>query len=107
MNVSDEMIDSACIAWMAHHLADEPLGVVLEAVIKAAMQAAWVKFDKENPSTHPPHGVSVLGLLSDGTMVTIRASVILKQDKRTPNGYESLHTTHWMPLPEFKEVHNE
>ena len=55
MNVSSKMVDAACIAWLAHELSDEPLGVVMEAVIKAAMQVApaveqepvaW--YDKEN-----------------------------------------------------------
>ena len=105
MQVTDKMIKAALEAWF-----NEPVESAYDEhvdnmrfAIQAAIQAAWVKFDKENPSTHPPQGVSVLGLLSDCTMVTIRASVILKQDKHTPNGYESLHTTHWMPLPEFKE----
>ena len=40
MNVSSKMVDAACIAWLAHELSDEPLGVVMEAVIKAAMQVA-------------------------------------------------------------------
>lgn len=107
MKFTDEAIEVACDTFTARRLSSEPLAVSMKASIEAAMQAMWVKFDKENQSTHPPQGVSVVGLLSDGTMVTIRASVILKQDKRTPNGYESLYTTHWMPLPEFKEVHNE
>jgi hypothetical protein len=109
MQVTDKMIKAALEAWFCEPVT-EPYDEHVDNMrfaIQAAIQAAWVEFDKEKPSTHPPQGVSVLGLLSDGTMVTIRASVILKQDKRTPNGYESLHTTHWMPLPEFKEVHNE
>jgi hypothetical protein len=111
MKITDEMIDSACIAWLAHELTDEPLGVVMKAVIKAAMQAAWVRFDINDKGTHPPMDedeegeepvlVEFNGCYLDVACLRRNYYYGLAWSNTGDNRYVS-SATRWMPLPEHK-----
>jgi len=63
-------------------------------------QSKWVRFDLKDQSTWPDSNKSILAYGSDGSVYTTRLKVMLKQRKYTSNGYESLNTTHWQPLPQ-------
>jgi hypothetical protein len=114
MNVTDEMVDTACDTFTARRLSSEPLAASMKASIEAAMQAAWISVDDNLPE----HGIVVLNQNSD--KVRCRGGVWTKLVKYTVEDFlgeysyptdrwrycEEGEVTHWMPLPEFKEIEN-
>jgi hypothetical protein len=86
----------------------------MKASIEAAMQAAWISVDDNLPE----HGIVVLNQNSD--KVRCRGGVWTKLVKYTVEDFlgeysyptdrwrycEEGEVTHWMPLPEFKEIEN-
>jgi hypothetical protein len=98
MTVTDEMVDAACQSWLMQST-DTTIGHAMKVSIEAAIQAAWVRFDIDDKSTHPQNLQHVIVLYHTGAVGSDKWS-ILKTWMFT--GCKEC-VTHWMPLPEFKE----
>jgi hypothetical protein len=78
---------------------------LMKLAIKAAIQAAWVKFDIDNPVTYPQVGAHAFRYLVRTTNVVKTIPIIAHWNGRNWFANQmNIDVTHWMPLPEFKEV---
>jgi hypothetical protein len=80
-------------------------------MIEAATQAAWVKFDINDKSTYPPILPEryLLRITSDDAAVVIECSCGIVDDTLIFSKYGERYAfdglvSHWLPLPEYKEV---
>jgi ABC-type cobalt transport system substrate-binding protein len=101
MQVTDKMIKAALEPWFGEPVTEPYEEHVdnMRFAIQAAIQAAWVKFDINDKSTHPQNLQHVIVLYHTGAVGSDKWS-ILKTWMFT--GCKEC-VTHWMPLPEFKE----
>jgi hypothetical protein len=100
MQVTDKMIKAALEAWFGEPVT-EPYDEHVDNMrfaIQSAIQAAWVKFDPDDKSTHPKDKEKVIVTYFHG-----RFGQIVSCDFYQYGDFFGTSPTHWMPLPEFKE----
>jgi hypothetical protein len=115
MNITDKQVEAA-LKQLPFDYPTTLQPYVVKQMIEAAMQAAWVKFDHDDETTHPR--ISHVQTLSNRYILRIVSgdeSLILSRmcyfiDGKLLFGSESDLcafkglVTHWMPMPCFKEL---
>ena len=100
MKFTDEAIKVACDTFTTRRLSSEPLAVSMKAAIEAAIQAMWVSVKEKLPLEALNNTV----LATDG--YNYETAYYFRKNFVTTDGlFHSV--THWMPLHELKEIHNE
>ena len=99
--ITDEQVKVALDAYYYH-------GNVMREALEAYEQSKWVKFDINNPSTHPSIEQNVNAVTFRGKVVTLRFNGIDDETGlpmwfwQATDDQTNLTVTHWQPLPEFK-----
>jgi hypothetical protein len=106
MQVTDKMIKAALESWFGEPVT-EPYDEHVDNMrfaIQAAIQAAWVEFDIDNPATYPRAGAHAFRYIVRTTNGVQKITTIAHWDGRNWFANQmNIDVTHWMPLPEFKE----
>ena len=102
LNVTDEMVDVAQDTYDV--LADRACERnAIGKAVEAAMQAAWVKFDINNPTTYPRAGAHAFRYIVRTTNGVQKITTIAHWDGRNWFANQmNIDVTHWMLLPEYK-----
>jgi hypothetical protein len=107
MQVTDEMVRvAACVYLGKPRDCTLPSGNIddMRKALEAAIQAAWVKFDIDDESTHPNDQKDVLvdfGCYLEVACLRSNSTGIAWSDTGDNRFINS--AKYWMPLPEFKE----
>jgi hypothetical protein len=101
MKVTDKMVHIAACEYSRRphdsYIADGNIEDMRKALV-AAMQAAWVKFDIDDKSTHPQNLQYVIVLYNTGVISSDKWSTL----KTWMFTGRKECVTHWLPLPEYK-----
>ena len=100
MKVTDEMVNAARKV-MDKTYADQD--VKARDVIEAAMQAAWTKFDINDPTTYPSAGTHAFMYLVVTTNGVQPIKIIAHWDGRNWFADQRyIEVSYWMQIPEYK-----
>jgi hypothetical protein len=98
MKITEKMLDVVQTICTTSNVSDKCDRNVISKVIEAAMQAAWIKFDINDESTHPQNLQQVIVLYHTGIVSCDEWSIL----KTWMYAGCKECVTHWMPLPEYK-----
>jgi hypothetical protein len=101
MKVTDKMVQVAACEYLGRqHDYNLPSGNItdMHRALEAATQAAWIKFDIDDKSTHPKNLQHVIVLYHTGTVGSDKWSVLKTW---MFSGCKDC-VLYWMPLPEYK-----
>jgi hypothetical protein len=108
MQVTDEMVMAGLSAWFNEPV-NEPYDEHVDNMrfaIQAAIQAAWVSVDDMLPNKLDGFHISDRFLILQESKTKVLLSGYTK-DSKGKYAFDVSSVAYWMPLPEFKEIHND
>jgi hypothetical protein len=104
MKVTDEMITAAITAYHDEYHAEYPeIRHDMRQAIEAAMQAAWTKFDINDPTTYPSAGTHAFMYLVVTTNGVQPIKIIAHWDGRNWFADQRyIEVSYWMQIPAYK-----